>query len=142
MAIDGRCPNATKKDCFFFAQLSLGTAQVSIVGPSNNSQPLILNPLAARIRQYKRPFTDSETMATGPHPGCARLLSNVPLWFGARQLPVQKSHCSYCLSSLSWIVSSGRFRNDDFEQSSPRKNEELRATCPYRYSGTLLLSNS
>lgn len=64
---------------FFFAQLSLGTAQVSIVGPSNNSQPLILNPLAARIRQYKRPFTDSETMATGPHPGCARLLSNVPL---------------------------------------------------------------
>lgn len=78
MAIDGRCPNATRKDCFF-TQLSLGAAQVSIVGPSNNSQPLILNPLAARIRRYKRPFTDSETMVTGPHPGCARLLSNVPL---------------------------------------------------------------
>lgn len=35
---------------FFFAMGSRGPVQVSIVGPSQDSQPLILNPLAARIR--------------------------------------------------------------------------------------------
>lgn len=36
---------------FFFAMSSRGPVQVSIVGPSQeDSQPLILNPLAARIR--------------------------------------------------------------------------------------------
>ncbi|KOX67506.1 hypothetical protein WN51_08934 [Melipona quadrifasciata] len=34
----------------FFAMGSRGPVQVSIVGPSQDSQPLILNPLAARIR--------------------------------------------------------------------------------------------
>jgi hypothetical protein len=40
-----------EKGLFFCVQLFLGTAQVSIMGPSNNPQPLILNPLAARIRR-------------------------------------------------------------------------------------------
>lgn len=35
---------------FFFSKNSRGPVQVSIVGPSYDSQPLILNPLAARIR--------------------------------------------------------------------------------------------
>lgn len=43
-----------EKGLFFFLRaflLSLSASQVSIVGPSNNPQPLILNPLAARIRR-------------------------------------------------------------------------------------------
>lgn len=52
IAIDADVQTQRERIVFFsWAQLSLGASQVSIVGPSNNSQPLILNPLVARIRR-------------------------------------------------------------------------------------------